>query len=259
MLEIPASGEPGCGVGMRRWPWWSRPAESISSASSSGSVRQGRPENASELFPLVHTLFANMKTWINGTFHGVSKTWLPAYVQEFAYRLNRRSQSHDGVLWQFLLRRMGEGHVARLGDPRRGDGAAQGGVNARPQDVSSGEPLGRLVYTAREIPRGLRQAAREAARAVGVHRKSVVQGGIEAETEEVVHHRELEDGLREPLDPGLVRRVGQHLAERSGRGVAAFAGVGRGRGRTGEQQQEGEDGPARRLYRTATVATSPAG
>jgi hypothetical protein len=130
MLEIPASGEPGCGVGMRRWPWWSRPAESISSASSSGSVRQGRPENASELFPLVHTLFANMKTWINGTLHGVNKTWLPAYVQAFAYRLNRRSQSHDGVLWQFLLRRMGEGHVARLGDPRRGDGAAQGGVNA---------------------------------------------------------------------------------------------------------------------------------
>ena len=104
MLEIPASGEPGCGVGMRRWPWWSRPAESISSASSSGSGRQGRPENASELFPLVHTLFANMKTWINGTLHGVSKTWLPAYVQAFAYRLNRRSQSHDGVLWQFLLR-----------------------------------------------------------------------------------------------------------------------------------------------------------
>lgn len=72
-------------------------------------IVEGRPENASALFPLVHTLFANMKTWINGTFHGVSKTWLPAYVQEFTYRLNRRAQNHDGALWQFLLRRMVKG------------------------------------------------------------------------------------------------------------------------------------------------------
>ena len=141
MLEIPASGEPGCGVGMRRWPWWSRPAESISSASSSGSVRQGRPENASELFPLVHTLFANMKTWINGTLHGVSKTWLPAYVQEFAYRLNRRSQSHDGVLWQFLLRCMVKGTWRAWAIRARRPPRRQGATNARPQDVSSGEPL----------------------------------------------------------------------------------------------------------------------
>lgn len=67
---------------------------------------EGRPENASELFPLVHTLFANMKTWINGTFHGVSKTWPPAYVKEFVYRLNRRRQAQKGALWQFLLRRV---------------------------------------------------------------------------------------------------------------------------------------------------------
>lgn len=67
---------------------------------------EGRPENASELFPLVHTLFANMKAWISGTFHGVSKTWLPAYVQEFTYRLNRRHSIEEGDLWQFALRRL---------------------------------------------------------------------------------------------------------------------------------------------------------
>lgn len=70
---------------------------------------EGRPENASELFPLVHTLFANMKVWINGTFHGVSKTWLPAYVQEFAYRLNRRAHIAAGDLWGFAIRRLVRG------------------------------------------------------------------------------------------------------------------------------------------------------
>lgn len=67
---------------------------------------EGKPEAASELFPLVHTLFANMKAWINGTFHGVSKTWLPKYVQEFTYRLNRRQQVKRGDLWTFVLRRL---------------------------------------------------------------------------------------------------------------------------------------------------------
>jgi hypothetical protein len=68
-------------------------------------IVEGRPENASELFPLVHTLFSNMKAWINGTFHGVSRTWLPAYVQEFQYRLNRRAHVDAGGLWRFVLRR----------------------------------------------------------------------------------------------------------------------------------------------------------
>lgn len=70
---------------------------------------EGKPENASALFPLVHTLFANMKTWINGTFHGVGKTWLPAYVQEFTYRLNRRAQVGEGNLWSYVLRRLMRG------------------------------------------------------------------------------------------------------------------------------------------------------
>lgn len=70
---------------------------------------EGRPENGSVLFPLVHTLFSNMKVWISGTFHGVSKTWLPAYVKEFAYRLNRRFRIHEGDLWSFALRRLVRG------------------------------------------------------------------------------------------------------------------------------------------------------
>ncbi len=67
---------------------------------------EGAPENAGVLFPLVHTVFANFKAWLNGTPHGVSSTWLPAYVTEFTYRFNRRAHTHAGGLWRFVLRRL---------------------------------------------------------------------------------------------------------------------------------------------------------
>lgn len=70
---------------------------------------EGKPENAGELFPLVHTVFANLKAWVNGTFHGVSAIWLPAYIAEYTYRFNRRTYTHDGDLWRFLLRRLTRG------------------------------------------------------------------------------------------------------------------------------------------------------
>ena len=34
---------------------------------------QGNPKNAAILFPMVHVQFSNLKSWLNGTFHGVSK------------------------------------------------------------------------------------------------------------------------------------------------------------------------------------------
>ena len=33
---------------------------------------------------------ANLKTWIDGTFHGVIKKHLQAYLDEFMFRFNRR-------------------------------------------------------------------------------------------------------------------------------------------------------------------------
>ena len=63
----------------------------------------------SYLLPLVHTVFSNLKAWINGTFHGVSSTWLPAYIAEFNYRFNRRATTHSGGLWRFMLRRLMRG------------------------------------------------------------------------------------------------------------------------------------------------------
>ena len=50
----------------------------------------GDPKNASKLFPRVHRTCSNLKTWLNGTHHGVSSDHLPHYVDEFVFRFNRR-------------------------------------------------------------------------------------------------------------------------------------------------------------------------
>lgn len=63
----------------------------------------GAGVNASLLLPLVHTMFGNLQAWLNGTFHGVSRRWLPRYTQEFTWRFNRRQ--HAGSLWHYMLRR----------------------------------------------------------------------------------------------------------------------------------------------------------
>ena len=40
--------------------------------------------------PMVSTVTANLKAWIDGTFHGVRKQHLQAYLNEFKFRFNRR-------------------------------------------------------------------------------------------------------------------------------------------------------------------------
>jgi len=38
----------------------------------------------------IHRAFGNLKTWINGTHHGVDPKYLEAYLDEFVFRFNRR-------------------------------------------------------------------------------------------------------------------------------------------------------------------------
>jgi hypothetical protein len=38
----------------------------------------------------VHRVFGNLKTWLNGTHHGVNPKYLQNYLDEFAFRFNRR-------------------------------------------------------------------------------------------------------------------------------------------------------------------------
>ena len=67
------------------------------------SIVQDGGKNADAVLPIVHVLFSNVKTWLNGTFHGVSAKHLPRYAREWNYRFNRRRRIAN--LTDFLLRR----------------------------------------------------------------------------------------------------------------------------------------------------------
>jgi len=47
-------------------------------------------KEARKWLPWVHIVISNLKTFINGTFHGVSGGYLQEYLDEFCYRFNRR-------------------------------------------------------------------------------------------------------------------------------------------------------------------------
>jgi len=61
------------------------------------------PARSAEILPWVHRIFGNLKTWLRGTFHGVSGKHLPRYLAEFVYRFDRRWR--EGELFGFILRR----------------------------------------------------------------------------------------------------------------------------------------------------------
>ena len=50
-------------------------------------VIQRLPE---QYLPIIHLVFANLKTWLIGIHHGVSHQHLQAYLNEFTFRFNRR-------------------------------------------------------------------------------------------------------------------------------------------------------------------------
>ena len=39
----------------------------------------------------IHRAFGNLKTWLNGTHHGVDPKYLQHYLDEFVFRFNRRN------------------------------------------------------------------------------------------------------------------------------------------------------------------------
>ena len=49
-----------------------------------------------EQIPLIHLVFSNLKTWIQGTHHGVSSKHLQAYLNEYVFRFNRRFYPMSG-------------------------------------------------------------------------------------------------------------------------------------------------------------------
>jgi transposase-like protein len=64
---------------------------------------QGAPERAVRILPWVHRIAGNLKTWLRGTFHGVSRKHLQRYLDEFAFRLEHRWTEQE--LFGHVLRR----------------------------------------------------------------------------------------------------------------------------------------------------------
>jgi len=54
-------------------------------------VLAGDPEKAEAHLPMIHLVFANLKTWLMGTHHGrIDPRHLQAYLNEYVFRFNRR-------------------------------------------------------------------------------------------------------------------------------------------------------------------------
>jgi len=53
-------------------------------------VLAGDPDKTDKELPMIHLIFSNLKAWLLGTHHGVSAQHLPAYLNEFVFRFNRR-------------------------------------------------------------------------------------------------------------------------------------------------------------------------
>jgi transposase-like protein len=53
-------------------------------------VEDGETEAAEDYLSMVRLVFLNLKSWLSGTHHGVSSKHLQAYLNEFAFRFNRR-------------------------------------------------------------------------------------------------------------------------------------------------------------------------
>jgi len=51
---------------------------------------QGDQSKTDEHLPLIHIVFGNLDAWLLGTHHGVSPKHLQGYLNEFAFRFNRR-------------------------------------------------------------------------------------------------------------------------------------------------------------------------
>ena len=67
----------------------------------------GHGRQALDILPWDHTAFGNLKTWLRGTFHGVSPKHLQRYLHEFVYRFDRRWREDE--LFGFVLGRAATG------------------------------------------------------------------------------------------------------------------------------------------------------
>jgi transposase-like protein len=67
----------------------------------------GDPERALKFFPHVHLVASLLKRWLGATHQGrVHKQHLQAYLDEYAFRFNRRRSMHVGKIFHRLIEQM---------------------------------------------------------------------------------------------------------------------------------------------------------
>lgn len=60
-------------------------------------------KRAIEFLPWVHRVIGNLKTWLRGTHHGVTKKHIQSYLDEFTFRYNRRYYREQSFLSLLVL------------------------------------------------------------------------------------------------------------------------------------------------------------
>jgi len=55
-----------------------------------GLALNADPKLTDAHLPMIHLIFSNLKTWLQGTHHGTSQQHLQAYLNEYTFRFNRR-------------------------------------------------------------------------------------------------------------------------------------------------------------------------
>jgi transposase-like protein len=85
---VKESVEPGAVVHTDGWPAYGK----LAAAGFDHRPRLQRRDHpdAQKLLPRAHRAASNLKTWLQGTHRGVSPEHLPAYLDEFVFRHNRR-------------------------------------------------------------------------------------------------------------------------------------------------------------------------
>lgn len=95
---VEASVEPGSCVRTDGWQGYA-PLEDKGYRHTARVIGKD-PAQASRLLPAVHRVISLLKRWLLGTHHGrVETKHLQAYLDEFAFRFNRRKSRHVGMIF----------------------------------------------------------------------------------------------------------------------------------------------------------------
>jgi hypothetical protein len=85
---VVANVAPGATIKTDGWPSYARAPDVRHEPHVVGAMA------AHVVLPWVHRAFSNAKTWALGVYHGLRRQHLQSYLDEFAFRFNRRRTRH---------------------------------------------------------------------------------------------------------------------------------------------------------------------